>query len=256
MIRIFIITFLFFSIHLSAQSNFTQAGKASYYADKFEGNYTASGEKYSHRSFTAAHLTLPFNTTVRVTNASNGKSVVVRINDRGPFIKGRIIDLSKSAANEIGLNEEIGVTNVIIEVTNEDTGNIPGDLTLKETDKGNNVTEEKDTNTDETLGDNKENITEIAKSIDTKEVYSISVNKITGKNYGVQVGSYQESANFVRTVEALNSKFGDNVFLVISNVNDQKIYKVVVGSYQDRKQADVLKKKMNKEYEGCFVIEM
>ncbi|WP_066632132.1 septal ring lytic transglycosylase RlpA family protein [Labilibacter marinus] len=78
-----------------------EKGKASYYADKFEGRKTASGEIYQHQLKTAAHKTLPFGTKVKVTNLANNKSVVVKINDRGPFIKGRIIDLSKSAASEI-----------------------------------------------------------------------------------------------------------------------------------------------------------
>ncbi|TLX73073.1 septal ring lytic transglycosylase RlpA family protein [Labilibacter sediminis] len=79
-----------------------EQGKASYYADKFEGRKTASGEIYHHHLKTAAHRTLPFGTMVRVTNLSNNKTVDVKINDRGPFIAGRIIDLSKSAAQEIG----------------------------------------------------------------------------------------------------------------------------------------------------------
>ena len=75
-----------------------QTGKASYYADKYEGRLTASGEKYKHNKMTAAHKSLPFGTVVKVTNTSNEKSVEVKINDRGPYVEGRIIDLSKSAA--------------------------------------------------------------------------------------------------------------------------------------------------------------
>ncbi|SMO61618.1 rare lipoprotein A [Saccharicrinis carchari] len=77
-------------------------GEASYYADKFEGRKTASGQIYWHHLKTAAHRTLPFGTLVKVTNIRNKKAVVVVINDRGPFIEGRIIDLSKSAAREVG----------------------------------------------------------------------------------------------------------------------------------------------------------
>src|SRR5688572_32731771 len=80
----------------------TQTGKASFYADKFEGTPTASGEKYRHSKLTAAHKTLPFGTRVRVTNVSNNASVEVVINDRGPYVENRIIDLSKSAAEELG----------------------------------------------------------------------------------------------------------------------------------------------------------
>ncbi|MEI8185525.1 MAG: septal ring lytic transglycosylase RlpA family protein [Chlorobiaceae bacterium] len=78
-------------------------GKASYYADEFHGRRTANGETFNMHKLTAAHPSLPFGTWVRVTNMRNGKDVVVRINDRGPFAKGRIIDLSIDAAKEIGI---------------------------------------------------------------------------------------------------------------------------------------------------------
>jgi rare lipoprotein A len=76
---------------------------ASYYALEFHGRTTANGERFNMRAMTAAHRTLPFNTSVKVTNLSNGLSVTVRINDRGPFKKNRIIDLSYAAARKIGL---------------------------------------------------------------------------------------------------------------------------------------------------------
>ncbi len=78
-------------------------GFASYYGDKFQGNPTANGEIFNQDDFTAAHNTLPFGTKVKVTNLENNKSVIVRINDRGPFVTGRIIDLSKAAAEELDM---------------------------------------------------------------------------------------------------------------------------------------------------------
>lgn len=80
-----------------------ERGEASYYADKFHGRPTASGEIYNKNDFTAAHRTLPFGTKVKVTNLKNGKSVVVRVNDRGPVKKTRLIDLSRAAAEKIDL---------------------------------------------------------------------------------------------------------------------------------------------------------
>jgi len=82
---------------------FRQQGKASWYGPGFAGKKTANGERFNPGAMTAAHRTLPFGTTVEVTNLSNDKSVVVRINDRGPFIGGRIIDLSRASAKKIGL---------------------------------------------------------------------------------------------------------------------------------------------------------
>ncbi|RYU81042.1 septal ring lytic transglycosylase RlpA family protein [Hymenobacter persicinus] len=86
-----------------SRSAFTQSGIASFYADKFDGRATTSGEIYRPSKLTAAHNTLPFGTVVRVTNERTHKSVKVKVNDRGPHAKGRVIDLSKKAARKIGL---------------------------------------------------------------------------------------------------------------------------------------------------------
>ena len=86
-------------------------GLASWYGSKFHGRLTASGERYDRHAFTAAHRTLPFGTRVRVRSVVTGKEVVVRINDRGPFKRSRVIDLSQAAFNALGLQDR-GVTQV------------------------------------------------------------------------------------------------------------------------------------------------
>jgi rare lipoprotein A len=83
--------------------NYSETGVASWYGPKFHGRKTASGEKYNQNAMTAAHKTLPFGTKVRVKNVKNDKSVIVRINDRGPFAKGRIIDVSRAAAKKLDM---------------------------------------------------------------------------------------------------------------------------------------------------------
>jgi len=94
---------------------FRQVGEASWYGPNFHGKTTANGEKYNMLLMTAAHRTLPFNTLVQVTNLGNGRTAVVRINDRGPFLKGRILDLSYTAARALGATLP-GVIRVKIEV--------------------------------------------------------------------------------------------------------------------------------------------
>lgn len=91
---------------------------ACFYADKFNGRKTASGEKFSNSKYTAAHKKLPFGTKVRVTNLKNNKSVTVTINDRGPFSRGRDIDLSKKAFMEITDNKNHGEISVKLETAN------------------------------------------------------------------------------------------------------------------------------------------
>ena len=81
----------------------TETGLASFYSESYNGKKTANGEIYNSSEYTAAHKKLPFNTRVKVTNLSNGKTVKVRINDRGPFVAGRIIDLTRKAAKKIDM---------------------------------------------------------------------------------------------------------------------------------------------------------
>lgn len=127
----FLFLFLIFMIGCSSNVNYTTAGKSkrqvhkkfsnkntfetniksgnvtymvcSYYGEKFDGKPTANGEIFDMTKLTCAHKKLPFNTRLKITNEDNNKSVIVRVNDRGPFVKGRELDLSKAAAQQIGL---------------------------------------------------------------------------------------------------------------------------------------------------------
>jgi len=98
--------------HPAAKAHSSSDGLASFYT---EDEWTASGERFNTRAMTAAHPTLPFGTRLRVTNVTNGRSVVVRINDRGPFVPGRVVDLSESAAESLGMVER-GVIKVKLDV--------------------------------------------------------------------------------------------------------------------------------------------
>jgi rare lipoprotein A len=107
---------LFFALIFSMQScspKVAEKGKASFYADFFQGRKTANGETFRQKKKTAAHKTLPFGTKVKVKNLKNGKTVIVKINDRGPFVEGRIIDLSRKAAKKLGMLND-GVVQVEI----------------------------------------------------------------------------------------------------------------------------------------------
>ncbi|MDH4062239.1 MAG: septal ring lytic transglycosylase RlpA family protein [Aquincola sp.] len=98
---------------LRAEAAYAEKGLASWYGRKFHGRQTSSGERYNMYAMTAAHKTLPIPSYVRVTNPANGRSVIVRVNDRGPFVKGRIIDLSYTAALKLDLLR--GVAPVVVE---------------------------------------------------------------------------------------------------------------------------------------------
>lgn len=112
-VKISFLSIVIILLFTACQPRIYQSGKASYYADKFEGRKTASGKIFQQNKLTAAHKTLPFGTKVKVKNLKNGKKVKVTINDRGPFIEGRIIDLSKKAARKINMTRD-GVVDVKI----------------------------------------------------------------------------------------------------------------------------------------------
>ena len=101
--------------HANAQLGAEHAGKASFYAKIFKGKKTACGERFSNEAMTAAHRTLPFNTMIEVTNLANDKTVVVRVTDRGPYSRGRVLDLSRAAAHQLDFIKR-GETKVKIRV--------------------------------------------------------------------------------------------------------------------------------------------
>lgn len=101
--------------HKNTPRQHFQSGVASYYADKFNGRRTANGERFDNGAMTAAHRSLPFGTLIEVTNMRNGKKVVVRVNDRGPYNHARVLDLSKNAARQLGMHST-GIAQVKVAV--------------------------------------------------------------------------------------------------------------------------------------------
>ncbi len=105
-----------FTLTIQAQSD----GKASYYSNGLHGRKMSNGERYDRNAFTCAHRTLPFGTRLKITNPRNGKSVIVRVTDRGPFVRGRVVDLSYAAARELGTLAS-GVAYVKVELVRKET---------------------------------------------------------------------------------------------------------------------------------------
>lgn len=100
-----------------------ETGVASWYGSRFTAQCTANGEAFDREAYTAAHRTLPFNTLVKVENTRNGRSITVRINDRGPYVSGRVIDISRSAASEIGMVAAgVATVNIYLVEESEETG--------------------------------------------------------------------------------------------------------------------------------------
>lgn len=209
-----------------AQDIFVQTGQASFYADKFEDRPTASGEKYRHSKLTAAHLTLPFGTEVKVTNLENQKSVVVRINDRGPFVEGRIIDLSKSAAELLDF-VNAGLTEVQLEIVKVVV------------DQG---------------GDAGKPVQNDAHTVEAREFYSFEATRVELSGYGIQIGSFVELANVMRVAESLKSKYRKQVTVQVADINKIKYYKIIVGNFPSRVKAEPQKAKIAQDYPDCFIV--
>ncbi len=179
---VFLFVFFLFASHLNSAT----VGLASWYGEAFHGKITANGEKFDMMALTAAHKELPFNTAVRVTNLLNNRSVVVRINDRGPFRKDRIIDLSKHAAEKLDFLG-IGVAPVKIEVidsVNEKRPSVSKSSDLKKEFNTPEIKEESKTKQSE------ENVSVENKSSNLLADYLIPADKEA--DFYIQVGSYRK----------------------------------------------------------------
>ncbi|MFC2137217.1 septal ring lytic transglycosylase RlpA family protein [Bacteroidota bacterium] len=232
---LFIILIVIIPFYNYSQQSFEQEGLASFYADKFEGRTTANGEIYEHSKKTAAHLTLPFNTFVKVTNLENSKSVVLRVNDRGPFIKGRIIDVSQSAAEELDFIET-GLVNVKVEV-------VEYEEEIKTLDE--------------------QSIKEFGTAVEGADMssiesenpyYSFDVKVIQPKGYGIQIGSFKEMENLARLTERLQSKYKKEVIVEVSQAKNSKLYRIIIGTFSSREEALNYSSNFAREFPDCFVV--
>lgn len=212
---------------LGSLSSFAQmqSGKASFYADKFEGSYTASGEKYKHSKLTAAHRSLPFGTVIRVKNLQNNQTVEVVINDRGPYVDGRIVDVSKSAAEKLGFVNK-GLAEVEIEVI--DAGDGKGKI------QGGPIT----------------NV-----SVDEKEFYDFEISRLQPKGFAVQVGTYQELVNLMRLSDNLKNSYKKQVTIQVKILNGVKYYSIILGQFSSRNKADSFLAELKGKFPDAFIVE-
>jgi rare lipoprotein A len=263
-------------------------GDASYYADKFHGRRTANGETYSKFGFTAAHRTLPFGTRVKVIRTDNGRSVVVRINDRGPFSPDRVIDLSRAAAEQINMIQA-GVVRVELEILTEgsdvafdpasspsyqdktemvDLQDLDGPrkdlkdlpirdhngklLNQKEPNPPSRPVREETTESYTTPAD--ELPAEVTKY--TPALFQMVAAKEEFLGYGVQVGAY---FNYYRMMEALNEmqEKGFLNTLVQNGVKDGKpIFRILIGPFSTRAEADKVRKDAAKKGKKGLIVDL
>jgi rare lipoprotein A len=222
--RTFLFIFLFQLVALTVFCQ-VQTGKASFYADKFEGSPTASGEKYKHNKLTAAHKTLPFGTRVKVTNLSNNQTVEVIVNDRGPYVENRVIDLSKSAAEKLGFVNQ-GIAEVKVEVVDAGDGKSSAPIGTVS-----NVT------------------------VEEKEFYDFEISRLKPKGFGVQIGTYQELVNMMRLSENLKNSYKKKVTIQVKVLNGLKFYGIILGQFSSRDKAEQFRNDLKNRYPDAFIVE-
>ncbi|MDH7515543.1 MAG: septal ring lytic transglycosylase RlpA family protein [Bacteroidota bacterium] len=182
-----------------SQERYTEIGIASYYAEEFHGKRTANGERFSMWAMTAAHRTLPFNTLVRVTNLETGNSVVVRINDAGPFKDERVIDLSKAAAARLGILEQ-GKARVRIEEIGR--GSSPG-------------------------GDH----------VSMNSYYRVDAEPVQLEGYAIQVGSFRDLDHLLRRLNDLEQRGVSSLYVQVAASSIGTLHRIVIGGFATRAEA-------------------
>jgi len=218
---------------ISAQQVYVQYGEASFYANKFQGRPTASGEKFKQNLLTAAHLTLPFGTMVKVTNLENNRTVTVRINDRGPFVQGRIIDLTTRAAKQLDFIEQ-GVVRVKVEV-------LPGNNETKPEPSSGPVPAPAPPPTT---------------NQPPREFFKVEASPVKAQGYFVQIASFAQLDNMMRIQQSLTAPQRGKMLVEVAVVNKTKVYRVLLGPYKQESQAQSTRQRLSKDYPDAFVVQV
>ncbi|HDY85017.1 hypothetical protein LCGC14_0644360 [marine sediment metagenome] len=195
---------------LNSSQNYQEKGIASWYGSKFHGRRTSSGEPYDMYAMTAAHKTLPLPSYVEVTNLSNGRKVIVKVNDRGPFHDNRLIDLSYSAAQKLGI---VGHGTGMVEIRAINTGNVPVNI-------ANNVKTQP--------------VAQVQPLGQQKPIKEVLVGMY------LQVGAFSSSTNAQQLKSKVQSKIDDNVIIT----SDGKLYRVRIGPLANVEEGDSLSNRL------------
>jgi rare lipoprotein A len=217
------------------RDRFFQTGKASWYGREFHGKTTASGDKFNMYDMTAAHKTLPFGTIIEVTSLDTGKSVEVRVNDRGPYRGQRVLDLSYNAAKNLGMVKE-GEAMVGIKIVQE--GGAPSGRTAAEPkNSGKNVAAAADFDTED----------DFAAEDDSERRGSSS----RDSGFSVQAGAFYSSHN----ANSLKSRIEDITRKKVNVVRDGDFYKVRIDGINSKKEAASIKRELQDNSIDTYVIE-
>jgi rare lipoprotein A len=212
---------------MSSSKGFTQRGLASWYGQKFHGHLTSNGETYDMYAMSAAHKNLPLPTYARVTNLENGKLVIVRVNDRGPFHGDRVIDLSYAAASKLGYHKK-GVARVLIEAIDASTWTMAGEQALRR---------QRQQGVAQTL---------VAASTQPKATPEVkpASSKMTQQSrrlpgFYVQIAALSKATAAIDLGEQLKGQLR-RADVLVEQATGGQLYRVIIGPIGDRKSAEIL----------------
>lgn len=209
-----------------------ETGIASWYGPNFHGKLTANGERYDMNELTAAHRTLQMPSIVRVTNLDNGRSLILRVNDRGPYSRGRVLDVSKRGAELLGFKNK-GTTKVRIEVLKDESLRVAEVAKRGESTKGYEVALNKNPPPRKPISDT------IPGHLDQGNFYPdpvVETVPVPPTNIYVQAGSFSQYDNALKLQQALDSYAKSEIYPTM--VNGQQFYRVRLGPVMDVVKAD------------------
>lgn len=255
------------------QNNAAEVGKCGIYADSFHGRTTASGEKYNKDALTCSHKTLAFGTKVRVTRLDNKKSVVVRVNDRGPFIEGYVVDVSGAAAKELDI-VKTGSAKVKVEVVETAESSLASDAQAEaDAVAAKQTTQTQPAATTAAKPASYSNTTAVnttpkgvaatgaaatgPQSAPTSNLYKIDITQSEKKGFGIQIASLNDANGVLPFMNELQTKYAGKVLVnVLRDEFNNPTYKVIVGPFADKKSAESTQKTIAQKYKKTMVVDL
>jgi len=247
---LYIVFKLFFASNLYGQ----EIGLASFYHDKFEGRKTSNGELYDHDKLTAAHRSIPFGTVLRVTNMKTQNSVIVRVNDRGPFNKRFIIDLSKEAAKAIDVHDgsqevkiEILENTVIGEVSIQDIGK------KKDTIIANPIMESNEVKVTKIVEEHTNMIP--PKEIElVKNIYKVESTELPKNQYAIKVERFESFEKLMDFKQKHRLNKLDNTLIYLDKEKKDVDYILLIGPFLEKTEARAFQKTLKKNINGSIIL--
>jgi rare lipoprotein A len=230
-IFVLILPLAVFYYQKAESQTYIEYGLASFYSDELNGKRTSSGEHFNNKKFTGAHRTLPFNSIVRVTNLTNNKTVDVKINDRGPASKKRLIDITRAAAKELDMIHS-GIIKVKIELLNDSL------LTAYNKQNGFSGTDS----------------SSVPFYPGQSSMFEVNVTPIDTNGIGIQVCSFQYIDNMLNELVKIRNKLNYKPLVQTTKVKNIRFYRIIIGPFSDKLKAEEAFSQIKTIYPNSFIV--